>query len=175
MASDRGTRNRLTPWARRTCRPRFGCRLCKSRLPATWDLVYDPSIGPDAATEVYNPVAPPFSPPYTTIWTPSRGLHMHYRSVLSKVRSRSVYCGPIRPAFHAFGLTVTVPRRTFYGSGERGQMHSPCSKPSDQANEVPLCVRVVEGLLGPGAPRLSHRVRAWRVRGIQKLAAAACF
>ena len=55
MASDRGTRNRLTPWARRTCRPRFGCRLCKSRLPATWDLVYDPSIRTDAARRSTTP------------------------------------------------------------------------------------------------------------------------
>jgi len=34
------------------------------------------------------------------------GLHMHYRSVLSKVRSRIVYYGPIRPAVHDFGLTA---------------------------------------------------------------------
>ena len=112
MASDRGTRNRLTPWARRTCRPRFGCRLCKSRLPATWDLVYDPSIGPDAATEVYNPVAPPFSPPYMTIWTPSRGLHMHYsvaeRLLWSHTTCFSRHCLTVRGA-HFTGQASKLP------------------------------------------------------------------
>jgi hypothetical protein len=67
--------------------------------------------------------------------------------------------GPIRPAFHAFCLTV--PRRTFTGL-VRPQNHSPRSKPSDQTNGVPLRASLVEGVLGPGAPRLSQRVRARR-------------
>ena len=67
--------------------------------------------------------------------------------------------GPIRPAFHAFCLTV--PRRTFTGL-VRPQNHSPRSKPSDQTNGVLLRARLVEGVLGPGAPRLSQRVRARR-------------
>ena len=67
--------------------------------------------------------------------------------------------GPIRPAFHAFCLTV--PRRTFTGL-VRPQNHSPRSKPSDQTNGVPLRALLVEGVLGPGAPRLSQRVRARR-------------
>ena len=67
--------------------------------------------------------------------------------------------GPIRPAFLAFCLTV--PRRTLTVL-VRPQIHSPRSKPSDQTNGVPLRARVVEGVLGPGVPRLSQRVRARR-------------
>ena len=70
-----------------------------------------------------------------------------------------------------FTLFASKSRGAHFTGLVRPQNHSPRSKPSDQTNGVPLRALLVEGVLGPGAPRLSQRVRARR----PKTAAAACF
>ena len=39
--------------------------------PAASDLAHNPSVGSEAATEVNNPAAPPYSPLHTTLGMPS--------------------------------------------------------------------------------------------------------
>ena len=81
-------KNRLITISRRL--PRRGCKIkiAPSNSSTAPDLGHSPLVGSEAATEVFNPAAPPFSPPYTTLSTSRPGLHAHHRSNLSKLRPR---------------------------------------------------------------------------------------
>ena len=50
-----------------------GCKvkIAPGSSPAASDLAHNPSVGSEAATEVNNPAAPPYSPLHTTLGMPS--------------------------------------------------------------------------------------------------------
>ena len=137
-------KNRLITISRRL--PRRGCKIkiAPSNSSTAPDLGHSPLVGSEAATEVFNPAAPPFSPPYTTLSTSRPGLHAHHRSNLSNLRPRCAFLVP-------YDLIVTLCR---FRKKAEFSVRVLCA--ADIKFQAGL-LRVVDGVLGP-AHRRSLRI-----------------